>query len=695
MHCMAKSCLYLVKTKLSMFCQCTHMCIHHVVDDESQSSKLLEEAMKEGYVNVSFVKVIIVGPAGVGKTCLYYLLLSKAPPKDRASTECAQRPLRVIQVGAKEDGKWEKVELKELIAETVPILCKRLKMEKIDPKTQAEDREVEGSAGDIAKVEGEHAEIIKSRFDFVLEAVFGDLDRRVKKQSLSPVNVHETKVSPIEKQAIYITDSGGQQSFWDLVPVFMHGNSSTLFVHRLCDKLDDYPLNELFKDGQRVGPEKQRATLTTAQALEMMCQNLQTDHKSKVLVIGTHRDETCTGESIDQKNERLKSIMPNELQVFCDESMRRVIFEVNTKDPEERDKRVARLIREKAEKSSMAERIPILWYTLQIILEEVPALMGRRVTVLKMSECEEIAARLAIDEDELKAALEFFDKLNIFFYKEHILPGVVFTSSRVPLSAVSQLVKKRYHLLAAKNKPMSDDRDSDKPIDGMWLDFRDQAKVSLEHLQDETLKDFYIDDIFTANEFLELLKGLLVVAPLSGATYFCPSLLEMVKVDEVLKDVATVKRVVYFPGGCAPPGVFCCAVCHLISKEHWEVLHEGEVLARNQVTFAVDGTKVTFVDKFKFFAVCINEADIDSRDCKQVNDSVFKAIEAALNTTHKEATLFGLGFLCSCTEYNAPHHAAVKQHTEHLICSEKKLKCGRMTEKQKIWHNAKMAGIYI
>ena len=89
------------------------------------------EAMKKGYIYLTLVKVIIEGPAGVGKTCLMHLLLGKTPPspEQRHSTGCAERAIQVIRVG-KEGEKWSEIsreEFEEMIAKAVPILYKELK----------------------------------------------------------------------------------------------------------------------------------------------------------------------------------------------------------------------------------------------------------------------------------------------------------------------------------------------------------------------------------------------------------------------------------------------------------------------------------------------------------------------------------------------------------------------------------------
>ncbi|CAI8011650.1 Polyubiquitin, partial [Geodia barretti] len=100
-----------------------------IILGEDESSEYLKEAMKQGYVYVKLIKVVVVGPAGVGKTSLLYLLLSKDPPEQRTSTGCAERSIRVIRIG-KESGKWSEIptkEFEEMIAEAVPVLYEELK----------------------------------------------------------------------------------------------------------------------------------------------------------------------------------------------------------------------------------------------------------------------------------------------------------------------------------------------------------------------------------------------------------------------------------------------------------------------------------------------------------------------------------------------------------------------------------------
>ena len=700
-------------------------------------SSPLEEAMKEGKIDVSVIKVIIVGTAGVGKTCVYCLLMGLPPPDKRTSTKLAERPVRVIQIISEKEGeKWEEADLKQMVAKAVPILCKRLKRHAQRTKKDTKDEGVEGETGTKeagSKAEAqEETEVLKPKkgaLEIAIEEIVIELDQLVKeyqaegqpipdtqqlpleKQAIQqlvkqyqakgkPISDTQQQQLPLEKQAIYLTDSGGQQAFWDLAPIFMHGCSTIMFVHRLCDELGEKPLNDWYKDGNIFGCS-QRATLTTAEVFKLMCQRIESGGKSKVIVIGTHKDlyeaKKQPKETIKDKNTKLEHCIPIDSKIYFNEAAAKVIFEVNTAEPKKEDEDIARALRKKIsdstqvnevdkDKEKEARPIPVAWYVLQIVLEEVAKRLKREI--FSITECENVAKELSFGPGEMKAALKFLDTLNIFFYKEDILPDVVFISSQVPLSCVTELVKKRYQLLDKSKNPS----DVCTPTDELWKQFRDQAKITLKLLQDEVFQSHYKCGIFTEEKFLHMLKELLIVAPINRS-FFCPSLLEMVEVDGFLKGKNIVTRIVHFPGGYAPPGVFCCAVCHLVSKANWKI-REKDVVARNKITFAVKGRRVTFIDKCQYLAVSIAQKDAKPTLCKEINQHVSEAIEHALTITHKETTLFGLSFLCPCTDHEAIHPAAVEEEDGdlNLVCSKEHLISGTLIPEEKTWLKEQYSG---
>ena len=62
---------------------------------DTRSKQLLDEALKEGFVEVAVLVCIVLGLPGVGKTHLKFLLLDKLPPSLRTSTICAETPIRI------------------------------------------------------------------------------------------------------------------------------------------------------------------------------------------------------------------------------------------------------------------------------------------------------------------------------------------------------------------------------------------------------------------------------------------------------------------------------------------------------------------------------------------------------------------------------------------------------------------------
>ena len=73
---------------------------------------LFEEAMKQGHIEVSIIKCLLFGPAGVGKSCLLRLLLDMLPPPLRQSTACIEQAIRAVCVkcGIDSEGEWQKVD---------------------------------------------------------------------------------------------------------------------------------------------------------------------------------------------------------------------------------------------------------------------------------------------------------------------------------------------------------------------------------------------------------------------------------------------------------------------------------------------------------------------------------------------------------------------------------------------------------
>ena len=686
-----------------------------------EAKRLFEEAMKVGCVAVKLVKVLVVGSAGVGKTSLIKLLLDQDPPEERNSTGCLERSIRVIRILREKKGKVEEEEeeewnektqqeLNNMIAEAVPVLLKDLKKgdtDKPDTKKASkstsnveipieegeskQDKTREGQdikEGDRNK-EGQdtttlHATHAKSATDIK------DYINEVMKEFTKLVSSVKSSERLLNMELIYLTDTGGQQAYWDLAPIFTRDTSATLFVHRLCDKLDDTPLNDVYERGERVGPS-QKARITTAQAFKTMLQNSACGKsRSKIIVVGTHKDKagSCE-ETLEQKNRKLEEIASPHFSkdiVYINDTLKGIIFEVNTKNPSKDDKEKAAKIKASIHKVTKAVvKIPIWWFILQQVLEGIARKRG--TDVLSKEDCIHASKALGFTDAQLDAALEFFDKLNIFLYKPNILPDILFTNAQVPLDKLSELVHKRHHLQVAEVDSTNDS------CPGEWNKFRDHGILST-----KLLDEHYVDQVFT-KDIIFLLKQLLIISKSSEEEYFFPAVLDVKEDIKMPNSPEIAPLVVMFPNGWAPPGVFCCTVCHLMSKAGWKIKqptqsHSTETpkeeVARNAITFARQNKPgfVTIVDKIEFFSVHVN---VDTKKvhgesliqhCGYIKSEVFAAVKAGLEKTHHKESQPKPAFYCPT---HKSHIATISSEDNHWVCSKNFEEFDHLTPDQTVW----------
>ena len=287
--------------------------------------------MRRGFIEITEVKCLLVGPAGVGKTCVKYLILRKPPPHSRTSTACRDRPVRVVRV-SKLGGEWKEIDeklLEELLAQSILLLghnyldniptdllrhvqqnpedeVPAAEQGPISQETELQSRESESNESDDEETKSQSSldEGSLSDFSFGEESGSDDDSTDCKdptRRVLDGIIQHLTTKggtsegidSLFNAELLYFIDSGGQPAFHDLIPLFVQNTTAAIFVHRLCEALDDYPADEFFKDGERVGPSK-KAPATNMDILKCMAQTIHTQlHEGKLpsfLTVGTFRD---------------------------------------------------------------------------------------------------------------------------------------------------------------------------------------------------------------------------------------------------------------------------------------------------------------------------------------------------------------------------------------------------------------------
>ena len=124
-----------------------------------------------------------------------------------------------------------------------------------------------------------------------------------------------------------------------------------------------------------------------------------------------------------------------------------VIFPLNAKEPTGEDHQVVSTICEQISDKKFApepSKVPIGWFLLEQDIRKLAAELGRGV--LSMKECLDLATRLKINNEALKAALNYLDELNILLYYPSLLPNLLFAEPQALVDKSSELVAFNYKL---------------------------------------------------------------------------------------------------------------------------------------------------------------------------------------------------------------------------------------------------------
>ena len=684
-----------------------------------KDERFFEEAMKSGFIYITEVKCLIVGPAGVGKTYLKYLLLSKPPPKSRTSTACRDRPVRVIRVGKLAD-EWKEIDLallQAMIAASVPLLAEtlldrppsELRQHFSQVNTECSDDDSADESGDENSADessdGNSAdESSDNRAGDDGSEPAPDPTRQVYSKILEELSKPKQEgdggiiESLFNAKIIYFIDSGGQAAFHDLIPLFAPKTTAAIFVNRLCEALDDYPADEFFKDGKRVGPSKKSAA-TNMDILKCMAQTIHTQlHEGKLptfLTVGTHLDleHLCTTETREEKNRRIKEFLKPlfpDLQ-YCGDTLE-PLFALNTAEPTETDYKKAEQLRKAIENSATEKKpIPLWWYILELILAALSKQLGRNV--LTHQECLDEALKLNFSEEALKAALSYLHDLNLILYYPKILPNIVFSDAQVPVAILTKLVEQWYELQDTKEGKSTMESATLRNID--WERFRDEGIITIKFLSSEDFKSHFHAGLFSPRDFLQLLQGVLAAIPRGENEFFVPAFTARLPLPELTSYLESQpissSFAVCFKSGCAAAGVFCCSVVHLQLQSGWEIiLDPNKRLARNCMEFALPRSCsiVTIIDHYRFFRVCIEDpAEELAKVFPRIKHDIISAIKAAATNLHYGNCVPHVGFQCLQDDdyHRTTPHTVDLQGDNCWRCPHNKRVNGKLNSSQILW----------
>ena len=684
--------------------------------------QLFDQAMKEGYVESLNIKVIFFGTAGAGKTCSKAVILGLPPPVNRVSTAMTERPVRVVCADLKEDGEWVIMGPEEVKEELAAVIQTATVMKVAELGEEGDSSSVTTTLHPSTFWQRIRHKFTSSkrntRSKSQQEPSTLNTSTTAKEEAVPSRSLHEAfstedeLVKLIDKAVVrsdrvtrfkwvYFLDTGGQPQFHEVFRAFLKRASLCIFVQKLSERLDEYPLVEYYDDNSMLVGRPYRTAVTHQQILNhcvqtMLSHDSRKDKVSapKILVVGTHvdKEDECS-ETREAKNRKLIELLvpafPEQV-VYYGQDRKQVIFPLNARYPGEAEKKVAKEIQEVILKQCIREpdKLPLRWYALEQALQELAQKYGREV--LKKEECFAAALRLHFDEESFEAALRYLHDLNIIFYYHDILPEFVFCNPQVLLDKVTELVKCSHQL-------------KQEPTEGVacsaeWGRFEAFGLVTEEFLG--RFCKHYLPGMFSPEHTIKLFKHLLILADLNDTEYFMPSLLQSLEPSQLNERRASsasacAPLVVFFPDGL-PLGLLCSLVVFLLSQEnHFPTAWKLEVeptgnptcLFRNCIHFVIPGIpgSVVLFDLVKFFEIraCV-PPELLPEVCPLVRNAIFSGLESASVVLDYSDEKPLQAFLCPCNK-SSSHPATISSDQSWWICSRKSNVHGKLQDKHRFW----------
>ena len=516
--------------------------------------------MREGSTKVLIVKALVIGPPGVGKTGIRYLLLGLPPPPRRTSTPLATRATRAISFyRIKTDGSGD-VTWTELDDDTyLKYIAEEVKMIELNPSravppqpaTSTTPAATGSSAQEPSDVDRtppmlspatplvssssleERVEDVNPPVPLKVEGIASDIvDKLVTDPELS-------KNSTNKKTFVHLIDSGGQPSFISLVPAFVRGSTVNIVASKLNHSINDKLQYEYVKDDQHLrqptkleksqleGIEELVRTFSSVKHSEEGCSKGSSG--PKFLLVGTHADKhwSLFDETLSGKNRWLKKSL-GELKSMCIHVNPEgdLLLPINTRVTKGRNE-VASSIRQKIiDACSDAEvDIPTRWYVFELEVSGKAKKEGR--SVLGRAECIEVGGNLSMGEEDVMAALVFLDGAALCLYFQAAAPHLVFTDPQAILSEVTEILNLGIidlHLIPSQYPLLS----VHVPL---VLRLRDQGLFD-KKLVDIVCSKYRVNEegkcSYSVDDFLAILQHLLIIAPVcidGEELFFIPSIL--------------------------------------------------------------------------------------------------------------------------------------------------------------------------
>ena len=705
---------------------------HESLDEKEQGQHLIaiENAIRDrGQLDHTLVHGVFVGPPRSGKDSLMKRLLGEQITNDSPSTGVAENVVHVkveessTFAATVDQSNWARLAYDEEAVHLMKTASNKnsnishLPKEFSDEKGIAEStdlvlKEIEKTAQQTQEKSAQNnttsgKESLMLQFMSPLEEIFQPPEHpelQVSRQHKSPMEIFKEALKSkglegLKKQllkswSLYLTNTGGQMEFQELLPLLVSGPSIFFITFQLHKDLNQHfsveyelPSGESSKSYQSSLSilESILQTLSSISAMgTYVYKDLQrkvVPLRPKVFIIGTHKDllnkktAAIDIKSIDQHLQAV--IKPTShyregIIQFASESQ--MIFAVNNHDPDDSDfKRIRTAVEKVVETGDYRMRSPAHWMIYSLVVRQ---LQNR---IESYDECFAIAKECGIrDTNEFNEALHFIHtKMGLVRYFPHEdLKDLIIVDPQILFEKVTELIVETFTF------------EKDYKLSNVEI-FKN---MGIFNLSDFIRISSRTGQNLTAPLFAQLLEHLRIAARFqqnSETKYFLPCVLTHAQAKQSDDTSILPPLIVAFQCGYCPKGLFGTLITYLISNEmqsdfEWEF--DTEKIYRDEVCFQVGPYDTVTI---RFLPTHLEITCVDSNPkvlrinctkesiCQEVFQSVEKGIKAVTSAIKYINAQHSFTFYCTSESCSKESHPAKLKKLKGKSCS---LRCERLKQ---------------
>ena len=557
--------------------------VYHVVAFDQEEYK---RALELGEVNSSYVRVMFIGPGGVGKSSLLHRLMKKHLPPANSTQLAKTMTVKVENVTSKPPFTNVPVTSSTLCAETVTAnqviksASTTWAVASEDPQTlwqEITDKD------EIRELVGYVNFVVKTTNITIND--FGTLDKAATSESMSGSNKRvkgfldniiseiflqakkNPHLLPPEKEVlIRVWDCGGQHVFLDVLPAFITPRTMFLLMFDASRSLTDRCLIRTFKNGIIIDQQEHNAT--TLQLLHewMASIHAMLGTTPRIIPVGTHGDDS----SVDRA--KISSQINSECKgrAFSYLVNRCVIVDNTTCENDEPGFNLIRKQIHEFASQDLRLKTPVAWVLFRRVFQKVVKESDDN-WIVPFQMVADIAKMCKIPPKAIATVVKFYHNLAVFLHYEDV-PGL----RDYVIADPQQLIYLFAKILAVKGF-------TEFPCDDQWKHLQEKG-ILLEPLYNQVWANFHFK--LKPQFLVDLLVHFLLAAPIDnveevenieGKKYFISCVLpslnsvetQSTKKSSVTKKTAPIHLL--FNTYYVPPGFFSRLVTTLVSNDRFRL----------------------------------------------------------------------------------------------------------------------------